>query len=69
MEVGDNVIAADYSFFYRDQQVSSFGERAFVGVDDNVRALNRAGIDLTRVRLECTDEIQVSAGSQMVAIE
>src|SRR2546423_4512289 len=69
MEVGGNVIAADYSFLYRDQQVSSFGERTIVGVDDNVRALNRAGIDLTRVRLECADEIQVSAGTQLVAIE
>ena len=52
-----------------DQQVSSFGERTIVGVDDNVRALNRAGIGLARVRLKCTNQIQVSAGSQQVAVE
>jgi len=31
--------------------------------------LNGAGVDLALVRLECTDEIQVSAASQQIAIE
>ena len=69
VEVGCDVIAADYSFVYWDQQVSCFGERAIVGVDDYVRALNRAGIYLAGVGLKCADEIQVRAGTQQVAVE
>jgi len=69
MEVGCDVIAADYSFFYRNQQVSGFGQRTVIGVDDQVRALNRAGIYFARLRLKCADEIQVRAWTKNLAIE
>ena len=69
MEVGCDVISADCSFFYRNQQVSCFGQRAVVGVDEDARMLNAVGICFARVRLKCADQIQVSARPEYVAIE
>ena len=69
MEVGCDVMAADYSFFYRDQQVSGFGQRAIVSVDDHMSALHGAGIHLACVGLKCADQIQVRAWAKNLAIE
>src|SRR5215471_11347926 len=69
VQIGDDVIARQSSFFDRNQNFSSLGECGFVCIDVEASALDAGRVDLSRVRLKCSDSVDVGARTQESAVE
>ena len=69
MQIGDDVICRNRIFFSGDRQLSRLEPHWFLGVDDDAGALDGVRVRFASVRLECPDEIEMSSGAEVAAVE
>src|SRR5712692_3633168 len=69
MKIRHNVSSFDDAVFEGDQEVTSLGKGTVIGINDDPTTPDGFGIDLTGVRLERADKVEVSSRPHFRAFE